>query len=162
MYFLQVLGEPLKLRFEKNRYGPYADNLRHVLNTIEGHFVSGFGDGSAPVLDAESLSVLPGAVNDAQRVLAAHPDTVSRLTALSELIDGFESRYGMELLATVHWVVREDPLAADDLPRTARAVQEWTPRKRGLFTDDHIELAWTTLRDHGLFAAPVAAGSEHR
>ena len=45
LYFLQVAGEPLQLRFTQGHYGPYADNLRHVLNQFEGHFLEGFGDG---------------------------------------------------------------------------------------------------------------------
>ena len=45
MYFMQMFGEPLKLRFTKAPYGPYAENLRHVLNQLEGHYISGFGDG---------------------------------------------------------------------------------------------------------------------
>ena len=39
LYFLQVAGEDLSLRFTKEAYGPYADNLRHVLK-FEGHFTS--------------------------------------------------------------------------------------------------------------------------
>ena len=66
MYFLQVAGQPLRLNFKQHFYGPYADNLRHVLNVVEGHFISGFGDGSAPVAEAEPLSVLPGAANEAE------------------------------------------------------------------------------------------------
>src|SRR5699024_3818825 len=45
-YFLQVVGEPLRLRFEKGKFGPYADNLNHVLQRIDGHFIRGFGDRS--------------------------------------------------------------------------------------------------------------------
>lgn len=45
MYFAQVAGEPLRLKFAQAPYGPYAENLRHVLNAIEGHFVSGYADG---------------------------------------------------------------------------------------------------------------------
>ena len=45
MYFMQVAGEPLKLEFAPGPYGPYAKNLRHVINAIEGHLVSGYADG---------------------------------------------------------------------------------------------------------------------
>lgn len=45
LYFLQESGESLRLRFQKDRYGPYADNLRHLLHRFEGHFSLGFGDG---------------------------------------------------------------------------------------------------------------------
>lgn len=45
MYFMQEAGEPLRLQFKKNRYGPYAPNLAHVLKDIEGYFISGYLDG---------------------------------------------------------------------------------------------------------------------
>ena len=44
MYFMQEAGENLRLRYEKAPYGPYATNLRHVLNLVEGHFIRGYGD----------------------------------------------------------------------------------------------------------------------
>jgi len=31
MYFMQEAGEGLKLQYNKGLYGPYAQNLRHVL-----------------------------------------------------------------------------------------------------------------------------------
>ena len=45
MYFMQAAGEPLRLRYAKGKYGPYADNLRQVLNILERHFIVGFGAG---------------------------------------------------------------------------------------------------------------------
>jgi O-acetyl-ADP-ribose deacetylase (regulator of RNase III) len=57
-YFLQVVGEPMRLRFEKGKYGPYADNLNHVLLRLDGHFIRGFGDRNR---DAE-IYLLPNAV----------------------------------------------------------------------------------------------------
>ncbi len=45
MYFMQEADEPLNLRFTKAPYGPYAENLRHVLHSIEGHLISGYADG---------------------------------------------------------------------------------------------------------------------
>jgi hypothetical protein len=44
MYFMQEAGESLRLNYQKAPYGPYAENLRHVLSYIEGHFISGYGD----------------------------------------------------------------------------------------------------------------------
>lgn len=45
MYFMQEAGEPLRLKYAKAPYGPYAENLRHVLRAVEGHLVSGYADG---------------------------------------------------------------------------------------------------------------------
>ena len=45
MYFMQEAGEPLRLKMEKGPYGPYAENLRHVLNAVEGYYINGYGAG---------------------------------------------------------------------------------------------------------------------
>ena len=45
MYFMQVAGEPLRLKYVKHHYGPYAENLRHVLKAVEGHLIAGYADG---------------------------------------------------------------------------------------------------------------------
>ncbi len=46
VYFLTESGEHLnQVTFEKATYGPYADVLRNVLERIDGHFISGYGDG---------------------------------------------------------------------------------------------------------------------
>jgi O-acetyl-ADP-ribose deacetylase (regulator of RNase III) len=147
LYFLQVAGQPLKLNFTPHYYGPYADNLRHVLNLVEGHFITGFGDGSAPVADAEPLSVLPDAAEEAEKLLAEDPDARDRVQRVLELADGFESAYGLELLATVHWVVNQESLVDDDA--VIRKVWDWSPRKARMFTDDHIRIALEVLRGQG-------------
>jgi O-acetyl-ADP-ribose deacetylase (regulator of RNase III) len=36
MYFAQEAGEPLRLNYVRGPYGPYAENLRHVLLALEG------------------------------------------------------------------------------------------------------------------------------
>jgi len=41
MYFLQEAGQPLHLNYAKARYGPYAENLNHVLQALEGHYLRG-------------------------------------------------------------------------------------------------------------------------
>ena len=67
MYFMQEAGEPLKLRYAKAPYGPYAENLRHVLQSIEGYFISGYADGGdAP---DKQLELVPGAIADANAFL---------------------------------------------------------------------------------------------
>lgn len=153
MYFLQVIGEPLQLKYAKNRYGPYADNLRHVLNTVEGHYLTGFGDGSSRVLEAEPIRTLPGAAEAANRVLVDHPDTAARVEEVQQIVDGFESMYGMELLATVHWVTTESRDAAKDWHSAVEHVHRWTPRKKRMFTEDHIRVAFFALDLHGLLPA---------
>lgn len=144
MYFLQRAGEPLKLRFVKAPYGPYAENLRHVLRDIEGHLVSGYADGGdAP---DKQLSIVPGATSEAEAWLSAHPITLERFERVGRLVEGFETPFGLELLATAHWVMAEE--GADEARDIERATHEWAPRKRK-FTSAQIELAAHRLRAEG-------------
>ena len=150
MYFMQKSGEPLLLNFEKGHYGPYAENLRHVLRSVEGHLISGYADGGDD--PAKELELIPGAVEDADAFLANRPDTLERLNRVADLMDGFESSFGLELLATVHWTASENPSAPDS--EIAERVYAWNPRKRQ-FSVRQIRLALATLRRKGwLSAAP--------
>ena len=144
MYFLQAADEPLRLRYVKAPYGPYAENLRHVLREVEGHLVSGYADGGdAP---DKPLSLVPGAVEEAEKFLNAHADTHARLDRTEALVEGFETPYGLELLSTVHWVASREGAAS--LPEITAAVHQWNPRKRQ-FTADQIRLAAGRLREQG-------------
>ena len=154
-YFLQLAGEPLRLDFVGHHYGPYADALRHVLATIEGHFVRGFGDGSASVQQAEPLRLLPGAEQEAAHALAHRPETSTHLSRVLELIEGFETPHGLELLATVHCVAQHRADGDDDA--VVAAVRAWSPRRGRMFTPEHITVALDALRSKGWTAALAGA-----
>ena len=144
MYFAQEAGEPLRLVYRKAPYGPYAENLRHVLAAVEGHLLSGYGDGGdAP---DKPLALLPGAVEAARALLEAHPETLARFERVAKLVEGFETPFGMELLATVHWVATRE--GARDDGAIVRAVHAWGPKKR-LFTERQIALTARRLADDG-------------
>jgi hypothetical protein len=145
-YFLQEAGEPLKLNFVKDKFGPYAETLHHVLQRIEGHFIRGYGDRSR---DA-SVEVVPEAVATAMELLAAeYSDTLKRADRVESLIEGFETPFGLELLSTVHWVLKETPECRTSLPATISAVHSWNQRKAEIFNPAQIELAWVQLREKG-------------
>ena len=161
MYLLQEAGEPLKLRYEAHRYGPYADNLRHVLKALEGHHLQGFGDGSAPVDAAEPIRLLDGAAEEAADALAGEP-IVERIERVLSTVEGFESAYGLELLATVHWAATKSG-AGSGLDDVTTEVQQWNRRKQRMFTAEHIDVAWNHLRDGGWLnpdpAAPIESAA---
>lgn len=141
MYFMQAAGEPLQLRYVKAPYGPYADNLRHVLHAIEGHLVAGYADGGdAP---EKPLTLVPGAVEEADVFLHAHAETRARLERVAKLVEGFESPFGMELLSTVHWILDHDEEARSKAEVVDRAYA-WNPRKRQ-FTPRQIGIAVDVL-----------------
>ena len=146
MYFMQESGQPLRLKYVQGIYGPYAANLRHVLHAIEGHLVAGFADGGdAP---NKPLTLVPGAVEDAAEFLAANAETRARFDRVGELVEGFETPFGLELLATVHWVAKHgDPVDSvqEVIDRTyawSARKKQFTPRQIGLATDVLVAKGW--------------------
>ncbi len=145
-YFLQSLGEDLQLNFEKNKFGPYAENLNFVLQRLEGHYIRGYGDRS----QSAAIILLPGAIEEAEKLLQDYPDTLRRVNQVAELIHGFETPYGMELLSTLFWLIIEDKSLAEDKKQAVREFQNWNKRKRDKFQPDHIEVAWTKIKEEAL------------
>ncbi len=140
MYFMQEAGQPLRLEFKQAPYGPYAENLRHVLKDIEGYLTSGYADGGdAPF---KQLKLVPGAAETSAAFLKQHPDTLARFDRVADLVDGFESPFGLELLATVHWVIKKNGAAS--LEEVVSHIYAWNERKRQ-FTRRQIALTADVL-----------------
>ena len=162
-YFMQAAGEPLRLRFEKGPYGPYAENLRHVLNVIEGHFISGYADGGdAP---DKIIELLPGVSERAMNSLKRHEETRARFDRVVDLVYGFESDFGLELLATVHWVSERASVNSADA--IVALTHEWGDRKKR-FSRRQIALASDRLASKGWLRpdrreyAPASGAVERR
>ena len=137
MYFMQECGEPLRLNYEKGPYGPYAPNLRHVLRSLEGYYISGYGDGGDD--PKKPLSLVPGAVSDADAFLGDDNSTTKQnLEKVFALVEGFETSFGLELLATVHWILVDDTSITDDA--LVEGVHAWSARKKR-FTPHQILIA---------------------
>ena len=140
MYFMQDAGEPLKLQFQKGTYGPYAENLRHVLQKVEGHLVSGYADGGDR--PDKELQLVPGALAETNAVLQTQPATRTHLKRVSDLVEGFESPFGLELLSTVHWVATKEPVQSID--DVVMRTYNWNTRKKQ-FSKRQIALAVNVL-----------------
>ena len=154
MYFLQVAAEPLRLSYTKGTYGPYAENLRHVLKAVEGHLVTGYADGGdAP---DKLLELVPGALEDARAFLEGKEETASRLERVFELVEGFESSFGLELLATVHWLVTHEQ--AGTVEEIITKTYSWSERKRQ-FSPRQITLAAEVLARKGWINYTSAPGT---
>ncbi|MEV6803711.1 macro domain-containing protein [Streptomyces sp. NPDC051132] len=156
MYLLQAVGTPMRLNYEKARYGPYAENLNHQLQRMEGHFVRGYGDRTQRILDFHPIKLITGAEDLADAWIEGHHDTDLResIHKVLELIDGFASPYGLELLCTTHWVMHElGPEASQN--EVITALQEWSRRKAEIFTERHIRVAWQRLQSKRLATLAV-------
>ncbi len=142
---MQEAGQGLRLDYEAGQYGPYAKNLRHVLIKLEGHMLTGYGDGEdAP---SKPIELVEGAVESARAFLRGDSEVQERIARVAALLDGYEDPYGMELLSSVHWVMCHVEGARESAESAVAAVHDWNERKRRTLKTEHLVLAWKRLRD---------------
>jgi O-acetyl-ADP-ribose deacetylase (regulator of RNase III) len=117
------LRDPLRLTFDANRYGPFAPELTHLLNALDGSY-----------LHRENL-----ATADA----APYEEAIDKT---DHLIDGFQSPLGMEALATVDWLISREA-AEPTIAGIRQALKSWrggpasAERKQRLFSDRLLDVA---------------------
>ena len=140
MYFMQESGEDLRLNYSKALYGPYAKNLRHLLNVIEGHFIIGFAD--AADRPHTQIQLISEATKKADIFLEKNYSTREHFGRVVDLINGFETPFGMELLSTVHWLATRE--RAKTAEQAINKTYLWDARKR-MFKEEHITIAWKVL-----------------
>ena len=148
MYLMQECGEPLRLRYVKAPHGPYAENLSHVLNAVEGHLLSGYADGGDK--PDKQIRIVPGAEQEAKAFLAGKTDTAERINNVAEFVDGFETPFGMELLTTVHWVAKHE---AKTMSEVVSRIYAWGAQKQK-FSQRQISLAMERLTRLGWITIP--------
>ncbi|MGB6690935.1 MAG: macro domain-containing protein [Terracidiphilus sp.] len=151
---VEVLGidDPFKgLRFNADRYGPYSERLRFLLNGLDGTYLhcdkrlSDAGPTDTIWFNEERRGRLDLFLQQEENQPLKK---VLKLTA--EKIDGFESPFGMELLATVDWlIVREH--CKPDVESIRDGLMRWpaggaaAERKLRLFDERLIGLALERL-----------------
>jgi O-acetyl-ADP-ribose deacetylase (regulator of RNase III)/uncharacterized protein YwgA len=150
-YFLQRFGEKqLKLEFKKGIYGPYSGKVRHVLYALNGYYLKGYEQKEAKPF--ETLELVASKKEEVKKFIEQYTskEEKERLDLVSEFIQGFESPYGLELLATV------DLLRNTDFLITAESIKRelWSERKKDLFPLNHIELALSHLNNYKTFLYP--------
>jgi len=150
---IHLLGieDPLKFQFKADKYGPFSDRLRHMLNALDGTYLhcdkrlSDAGPSDTIWFDEKRRRYVD---------LFLQQDESHSLNKVLDLtakrIDGFESPLGMELLATVDWLIEREhrePTVAG----IRAGLREWAAgdaaaeRKLRLFNDRLIDLALNQL-----------------
>lgn len=154
-YFLQEAGENMGLQFAECKYGPYSSRLSHLLQDMDGHYISGCGDDDAPM---KEIRVSKQAVDSALAVLREDKVGMKHLERVSALIEGFETPFGMELLASVHWVSSDHAfsLPAMNEKEAFEKLSMWNERKRKLFNKYHVSKAFKRLNEDGWIITTIA------
>lgn len=152
------LKNPLDLQFEANNYGPYADRLRHLLDSLDGSYLKS----DKRISDSEPWDTIW--FNDAKRkkvetyLKNEAKEYLPALEKTAELIDGFESPFGMELLSTVDWLLTREQVVPD-LESLQEGVSHWpggdysAKRKLRLFDLPKLAMALERLKQYPLQTA---------
>lgn len=133
----------LALEFKADRYGPYSDALRHLLNSLDGSYLHC----ERRLADARPFDTIRFEDSKRPHVEAylkseAH-DYLPALESATQLIDGFESPLGMELLGTIDWLLVRDH-CEPNVASIRRGLENWpsgAERKLRFFDDRLISLA---------------------
>jgi len=146
------LEDPLSLEFVANRYGPYADKLRHLLNTLDGSYLHS----AKRINDAspyDYIWVNSPELEEARNYLKAnHTPYLAAADLATNSISGFESPLGLELLSTVHWLVYKAKLSPT-LSSVKAGISRWpggvdsASRKSKIFDDRLVEMALDKLKE---------------
>ena len=147
MYFFEVVDGTQKLRFAKGNYGPYSQVVDHMVKGLEGHYILGFGDGSKLVTDVAPLFVSQEGRAEADALLVDEPAIGGSIDVVLDFVEGFETAYFMELLATLHFLAQGNDAVRTDPELAGELVRSWSVRKAGLFGHAHVQTCWERLRE---------------
>ena len=152
--------DPLKLTFEANRFGPYAHSLTKLLDGLDGSYLHS----DKRIADSRATDLVEFRLPRADVVKAfINSEAKNYRNALertTSLIGGFESPFGMELLATVDWLIFKEHVEPN-VASVREGLQHWTyedgaHRKVRLFDEHAVEVALSRLNDHGFNADALA------
>lgn len=146
MYFADQAEPTLRLRFDQGNYGPYSDVVRIMISEMEGWYLEGHGDGTSRVLDLNPIGVTAQGDADLDAYLATDEGQAVRARVVDpvlHIIEGFESPFTLELLASVHWAALRSGNANVDSVHDY--IASWSDRKQRLFDRQQVDVALTQL-----------------
>nr|WP_236590078.1 macro domain-containing protein [Sphingobacterium multivorum] len=143
-YFLQRLGQDLKLNFTRNHYGPYAIGVEKVLYHLNGVFLKGLEQGQArpfePLkLNYEKWEMVERYVSEMDEIER------DRLKSLLQFLKNFTSELSLEVLATVDFVLNQNPDYTID--EVVKSIGQWNTRKAQIFKIESITRAYQHLNN---------------
>jgi O-acetyl-ADP-ribose deacetylase (regulator of RNase III) len=143
VYLLQRLGLDFKLDFQKHIYGPYADKLRHVLYDMEGHYLHGMKSKEARPFD--ELTIEKSQLANIESLIEKSSQK-NKLDTLLNIIEGYQSPLGMELLATIDLLIKDDKSLLHDTEALIDKIHNWNERKARLMKPHYIKVTQERLR----------------
>lgn len=143
-YFLQRMGQPLRLNFQANHYGPYAIGVEKVLYAMNGIFLKGLEQQETRPFDPLNLNYQKWQEVKDFIDKELQEEDVQRLVNLKKLINGFTSELSLEILSTTAYILEENPSLSFDEVLTK--ISKWSERKAKLFKPEYVKSAYDHLK----------------
>ena len=143
-FFLQKMGENLNLKFEAHLFGPYTENVKRVLYTLNGTYLSGLEQNEAKAF--EPLKLNYDRFDEIKQYINNEliDEQKKRLKKMIKFIEGFESDLSLEILASVAMILDGNPsLSLEKVTEECK----WNERKRRLFKNEYIKIAFDHLHE---------------
>jgi O-acetyl-ADP-ribose deacetylase (regulator of RNase III) len=145
-YFLQRKGQKLNLDFKSHHYGPYAIGVEKVLYHLNGLYLKGMEQGNTkpfePLrLNYEKWSEIKQYIDEELSF-----DDAQRVKSLIHFLAGFTSELSLEILATVDFIIAQNPhYNIDDV---MKSIANWNVRKKNLFQIEHVQSSFNYLKNY--------------
>lgn len=139
-YFLQKFGAEkyFKLKYQPNFYGPYSGKVRYVLNYLNGSYILGYSAMNKKPF--EPILIIDDGYNEVKAYVESRPELKSIAHKTMLFLDGYYSDFGLELLSTIDWIMKEK--ATYDINTIKNVLEKWSNRKRSRFSSDkYIQIA---------------------
>jgi len=146
-YFYQILGEKefAQIPFKAHYYGPYSVNVGHMLGAVNGKYIHGLEQMDRKPFEALMLDYGRKAEVSEYVHNKLAPIQIEHIRQLLKLIEGYESAYALEVLASVAYVRTQ--MSGITLDDTIQQIEAWSSRKKNLFRREHITAAYNHLNN---------------
>lgn len=146
-YFLQIFGQDLRLKFEQGKFGPYSHNLSHFMSVLNNNFIKFKNQSTNP---NTIIELIYDKYREVDHFVEKELNEIQkrRVDRLIKFIDGFESPYGLELLATIHFIYSKT--GKNNINEIIEEIGNWTERKKEIMKPNHIQVALSRLKEYNL------------
>lgn len=145
-YFLQRKGQKLNLDFKAHHYGPYAIGVEKVLYHLNGIYLKGMEQGEIKPFEPLKLNYEKWGEIDQYVNSNMSFEDAQRVKSLSQFLADYTSELSLEILATVDYIIAENPGYSID--EVMQAVENWNIRKKELFKKEYVQISYNYLKNY--------------
>lgn len=145
-YFLQRKGQKLNLNFKAHHYGPYAIGVEKVLYRLNGTYLKGMEQGVIKPFEPLYLNYEKWDEINSYVHNSLNSEDLMRVKSLIKFISNFSSELSLEVLATVDFILVENPNYTID--EVMGAIRNWNLRKSALFQQSLVSESYKYLNNY--------------